>query len=387
MAKNNYFKSPMNYTGGKHKLLPQILPLFPENVNTFVDLFAGGANVAINVNAKRIIANDFDSKVIGIYKRFQELSIEEILSHIENRIKEFQLSKTNNEGFLALRDLYNSTKNEPLDLFVLICYSFNHQIRFNSKGEYNMPFGKDRSEFNDTIKKNLINFRERIEGMTFTSMDFRELKPEKLNPGDFVYCDPPYLITCATYNEKDGWNEQCERDLLSLLDKLDERGIYFALSNVLSNKGKENTILKEWCEKYHTVHLSNTYGNCSYHAKDKSTDSTDEVLIVNTVLGDDVRKRIFECQLNIDKAMLNIPNFEQTSETGLSTEELIKLCHEICSKTIGYDLASVKKEEIGTFIQNFVEKATNGKWTTNGVDGLYEWLIGHKKDDSNDISN
>ena len=39
--KNNYVKSPLNYTGGKHKLLPQILPLFPEEINTFVDLFTG----------------------------------------------------------------------------------------------------------------------------------------------------------------------------------------------------------------------------------------------------------------------------------------------------------------------------------------------------------
>jgi DNA adenine methylase Dam len=168
-----------------------------------------------------------------------------------------------------------------LDLFTLICYSFNNQIRFNSKGEYNMPFGKDKSSFNDSIRKNLINFRERIENVVFTSLDFRELKAEKLGEGDFVYCDPPYLITCATYNEQDGWNEQCERDLLALLDNLDERGVGFALSNVLTNKGRTNEILQEWCSKYHTVHLSNTYANCSYHAKDKTTDTTDEVLITN----------------------------------------------------------------------------------------------------------
>ena len=56
-----YIKSPLNYTGGKYKLLNQILPLFPEDINTFVDLFTGGCNVAINVNANRIIANDLCS--------------------------------------------------------------------------------------------------------------------------------------------------------------------------------------------------------------------------------------------------------------------------------------------------------------------------------------
>lgn len=280
-SKNDYKKSPMNYTGGKHKLLPQMVPMFPNGVKTFVDLFTGGANVAINVEAERVIANDFDSKVVGIYNRFKELGIDEILSYIDGRIAEYGLTKTNKDGYLALREHYNKTQDEPLDLFTLICYSFNNQIRFNSKGEYNMPFGKDRSSFNDSIRNNLISFREAIENIRFTSMDFRELKADKLGEGDFVYCDPPYLITCATYNEQDGWNEQCERDLLSLLDRLDERGVKFALSNVLTNKGKKNEILEEWSKKYNVIHLSNTYGNCSYHAKDKSSDTTDEVLILN----------------------------------------------------------------------------------------------------------
>ena len=243
--KNTYFKSPMNYTGGKHKLLPQIIPLFPKEINTFVDLFTGGANVAINVDAKNIVANDIDEKVIGVYKRFQELPIGDILHYVDNRIAAYELTKTNKEGYLEFREYYNknereNNKNEPLDLFTLICYSFNNQIRFNSKGEYNMPFGKDRSSFNDSIRNNLIQFRERIENINFTCFDFRELKVDKLKEGDFVYCDPPYLITCATYNEQDGWNEQCERDLLALLDKVNERGVKFALSNALTNKGRTN---------------------------------------------------------------------------------------------------------------------------------------------------
>lgn len=96
-----------------------------------------------------------------------------------------------------------------------------------------------------------------------------------------MYCDPPYLITCASYNEQDGWNETKERELLNLLDELNERGVRFALSNVLENKGKSNDILKEWSKKYKVHHLNNTYGNCNYHAKDKSNNTTDEVLIVN----------------------------------------------------------------------------------------------------------
>lgn len=292
MAKNKYVKSPMNYTGGKYKLLPQILPLIPENINTFVDLFTGGANVAVNVNAKRIIANDIESRVIGIYKRFQTESIDNIINKIETLIRKYDLSMENVDGYNEIRAYYNRLATDnivgdfPYDpnilLFVLICYSFNHQFRFNSKGEFNMPFGKDRSRFNDTMKQNLINFHMAIreKNIIFIDKDFTELKVDKLTSDDLVYCDPPYLITCATYNEKDGWNETREKELLSLLDRLNERGIRFALSNVLFSKGKTNDLLIEWGQKYNIHHLDYTYKNCNYHTKDKSS-KPDEVLITN----------------------------------------------------------------------------------------------------------
>lgn len=146
-----------------------------------------------------------------------------------------------------------------------------------------MPFGRNRSSFNLTLKRNFIKYIDKLNNIniSFTNEDFRDLKMESLNSNDFVYCDPPYLISCASYNEQDGWNKDYEKDLLNLLDSLNNKGIKFALSNVLENKGKSNDILKDWCKKYNTIHLNNTYGNCNYHAKDKSNNTTDEVLIIN----------------------------------------------------------------------------------------------------------
>ena len=286
---SNYIKSPMNYTGGKYKLLPQILPFFPTEINTFVDLFTGGGNIAVNVNANKIIANDNETHVIDIYKAFQNGydSVEGIINAIESYIAKYNLSIDNTEGFNKLRNDYNSNpfKSNYITstvLYVLICYSFNHQFRFNSKGEFNMPFGKNRSQWNDTMKKNLINFHKAIteKNIIFTNKDFTQLKIDKLSSNDFVYCDPPYLITCATYNEKDGWNENSERKLLELLDKLNSQSVKFALSNVLFSKGKTNDILIEWSQKYNVHHLDYTYQNCNYHTKDKES-KPDEVLITN----------------------------------------------------------------------------------------------------------
>ena len=278
----------MNYTGGKYKLLPQILPLFPTEINTFVDLFTGGGNIAVNVEANKIIANDFEPHIIEIYKTFQKYEIEELIKTIELAIQRFGLTIENVDNFNKFREYYNKHIEDgysfiiPVMLYVLICYSFNHQFRFNSKGEFNMPFGKNRSQWNDTMKKNLINFHKAItdKNIIFTNKDFNELKVDKLTSNDFVYCDPPYLITCATYNEKDGWNETCERNLLDLLDRLNSQGVKFALSNVLFSKGKTNDILIEWSKKYNVHHLDYTYQNCNYHTKDKDS-KPDEVLITN----------------------------------------------------------------------------------------------------------
>ena len=275
-----YIKSPLNYTGGKYKLLNQILPLFPEDINTFVDLFTGGCNVAINVNANRIIANDLCSEVISVYEGIQNGTTEENIRMIEETINEYSLSKENKEGYLEVRSYYNEGNKEWYIFYTLIAYGFNNQIRFNKKGEFNIPFGKDRSDFNPALKQKFRDFSDAIhnKNIKFTNYDFRKLSVDKLKENDFVYLDPPYLITDATYNM--GWNEEAEKDLLSLCDKLNEKGIKFAISNVLEHNGSKNEILIEWSKKYNINYLNYNYSNCNYHKKDNGHKSI-EVLITN----------------------------------------------------------------------------------------------------------
>ena len=280
-----YIKSPMNYTGGKFKILDRIIPSFPQNMNHFVDLFAGGLNVGINTQATTIYANDQITYLINLYRLFQSTSTDDLLKEIKDRIAYYRLSQTNADGYSALRSEYNRSKS-LLDLFVLACYSFNHQIRFNSRHEFNTPFGKERSSFNDSIEKNLILFCKALQNknIVLSADDFRVFDFSQLSKGDLVYCDPPYLITTGSYNDgkrgfKD-WTEKEEFDLLSLLDKLNKQGILFALSNVLAHKGQTNDMLIEWSNQYNIQYIDKNYSNCSYHFKDRDT-KTVEVLITN----------------------------------------------------------------------------------------------------------
>ena len=283
--KEELIKSPLNYTGGKFKLLPQILPLFPNDINTFIDLFSGGCNVGINVKANCIICNDIESHIVELLYELNKITKDQALYILKNTINKCQLSKVNEEGFMKIRDDYNNG-NTSWDMFyAMLTHAFNYQIRFNKNGKYNMPFGKNRSSFNSKLEKNFIKFVDKLNEINihFSNYDFNELNIDELNESDFIYCDPPYLITCASYNEQDGWDETKEKELLELLDKLNEKGIRFALSNVLEHKGKSNDILKEWSKKYTVHHLNKDYSNCSYHTKDKSKTSTDEILITNYI--------------------------------------------------------------------------------------------------------
>lgn len=154
----NNIKSPLNYTGNKYKLLPQILPLFPKHIDKFVDMFGGGGTVSANVNADKIICNDINRQLIKILQTIKREDIEDVLYGICGYINDYNLSKENQDGYIKLRNDYNLNKENWIMLYTLICYSFNNQIRFNSKGEFNMPFGKNRSSFNPQLKDKLIQF-------------------------------------------------------------------------------------------------------------------------------------------------------------------------------------------------------------------------------------
>ena len=283
VSRKKFLKSPLNYVGGKYKLLPQLLEYFPKEINTFVDMFSGGFNVGINVDSKKTICNDINSFIIDLYKELYKEPINNVLGHIQNRIDEYGLSKENEEGFKKFRIYYNKTKN-PIDLYTLSCYSFNYQFRFNNDKEYNNPFGRNRSQFSENMRNNLILFTEKLKNMNieFSSEQFDKLNLEGLTEKDFVYCDPPYLITTGSYNDgnrgfKD-WKEEEELKLYDMLDNLNDKHIKFALSNVIEHKGKENKLLKEWSKKYKVIYLTSDYSNSSYNTK---RDKSIEVLIVN----------------------------------------------------------------------------------------------------------
>ena len=109
-----------------------------------------------------------------------------------------------------------------------------------------------------------------------SSIDFRKFFSEKIyNKNDFVYIDPPYLITSSEYNKL--WDTKSESDLLAIIDKLDKKGVKFALSNVTHYNGNKNDLVIKWMKKYKVHKVKSNY--ISYHNNKQKEIS--EVLITN----------------------------------------------------------------------------------------------------------
>lgn len=281
---NKYIKSPINYIGCKHKLLTSILPLFPQNIDTFVDLFCGSGTIGLNVKSDKHVYNDINYKVLEILKTISEDDVDKILDDIEYIIDKYKLSKTNEDGFIELRKEYNIYRQGSVMLYTLMCYSFNYQCRFNNKGEYNSSFGRNRSQFSSRQCDNLQECSNVLKGQncTFSSYDFSEFDYSKLSENDFVYIDPPYLSTTGSYNDGrrmfGNYTEQKEYELYDVMAKLNRLHIKFAVSNNFS----VNSSIKDFVEQngYKVHHLYADYSNCNYQKKDKNS-KDDEVLIVN----------------------------------------------------------------------------------------------------------
>ena len=282
--------------GNKKKLINKgLIDLFPKDINTFYDLFAGSAIVSMNVEANKYFVNDIDYHLYELYAMFKVFSDDVIIRHIEDRIDEYGLARERTKrneykdkekieqykaAYMKLRTEYNKYQGaNVLDFYTLMFYSFSQQFRFNSKGDFNMPCGNDCfSDKNREYISNGTKFFKR-DNVKINNGDFQKLCVEELNKDDFVYLDPPYFNTTATYNENNGWSEDDENTLYSLCERLNENKIKFGISNVFENKNIKNQKLIDWCDKNKwNVY---TFDKFTYMACGKGNSNAKEVFITN----------------------------------------------------------------------------------------------------------
>ncbi|MFA5024483.1 MAG: Dam family site-specific DNA-(adenine-N6)-methyltransferase [Patescibacteria group bacterium] len=294
-------RSPLFYVGDKYKLMKQLVCLFPSEIDNFYEPFVGGGTVFLNIEANKYYLNDNDKNLVNIHKFLIESAKnpDEFFKSVEKIIKKYHLSRSykediippalkkewkktyfarfNKEGYDKLRLLVNKHyKNDSLILYILLIYGFNRMLRFNGGGKFNLPVGN--VDFNKNVVSALNNYFGFVKDkkIRLTSNDFRTyFSGRKYSKNDFVYLDPPYLITASEYNKR--WDQEAEADLLKQIDNLDKKGVKFALSNVTRYNGSKNDLLIEWMKKYKSHKIESNYIN--YHNNSKK--QIKEVLVTN----------------------------------------------------------------------------------------------------------
>lgn len=279
--KKNIIRSPFFYVGDKYKLMHQINDLIPKNISQYIEPFVGGGSSAINSLGREYILNDIDEYVIKLHEELIKYSNkpEELFDKLFKLIDHYGLScsfrgiivpdelkkqhvktyyaKYNKEAYKKMRDDFNENKDITL-LYLLLIYGFNHMIRFNSFGKFNLPVGN--VDFNKNVYKALNDYLDFMKNnkVKFYNKDYQEfLLSLEIDKDAYVFLDPPYLISMSEYNKL--WNEKKEIELCEFLDKLNNRGVKFGITNLITHKGKENTTFKKWSEKYIVHPISSNY--------------------------------------------------------------------------------------------------------------------------------
>lgn len=297
-----YKESPIFYMGNKYKLLKDIIPLFPNECDVFIDGFGGSGVVSINYKGKnRTIYNEYNPNIYNLVKIFKDNNYNTLDNYIQNVIDKYDLKtgKKRNmfdseEAFLddtnAKKIRYNKFRtqyNESLrggqnylNLYILSIFSCNHLIRFNTKDEFNASFGSN-GDYNDNLKNKIKNGIEGLKEVELSNKDFFNLDLSILSKDSFVYVDPPYLNTTAVYNEKrayGGWDIDSDYKLFKTLEELNKKGIKWGFSNVFVNRGISNEHLIKWCNdnNWNVFHLKRNYNPFS-----RGNSNNDEVYICN----------------------------------------------------------------------------------------------------------
>lgn len=301
MENKKTIRSPFFYVGDKYKLMPQLKQLMPKDIEQYIEPFVGGGSSFLNSKGTSYMLNDVDSYVVELHRQIGSYTgkAEELFEELFDIIDFYGLScsyrgicvpeemkkkylktyysKYNKDAYIRMRKDFNERKDDFLRLYLLLIYGFNHMIRFNGKGDFNLPVGN--VDFNNNVYQALNNYLKFVgeHEIEFFNMDYISfLEKIKFENNSYVFLDPPYLISMSEYNKL--WNDKKEDELCEYLDMLNDRGIKFGITNLIIHKGKVNRRFLDWSKKYCAYDVKSNY--ISFNDNTIKADSQ-EVFVTN----------------------------------------------------------------------------------------------------------
>lgn len=220
----------LKWAGSKTAILHRIQALLPEG-DRLVEPFVGSGAVFLNTDYPRYLLSDNNPDLIHLYQTLQK----EGEAFIAECKALFTPENNTAERYYAFRDKFNRIR-QPRKRSILFVYlnrhGYNGLCRYNSRGIYNVPFGRyKRPYFPETEMR---NFHEKSQQADFVISDFAPVMRDT-NSTDVVYADPPYVKLSKTANftnySSTGFGEDKQALLAELAQELSKRGTAVLISN------------------------------------------------------------------------------------------------------------------------------------------------------------
>lgn len=269
----------VKWAGGKMQLLETIEKHLPEKFNRYFEPFVGGGALLFKIQPKSFSINDSNEELMAAFNCFQNDDLfnslkEELIKHEQNHSEKYFYSVREEDRDELFNCLPIHVRAARMIYLNKAC--FNGLYRVNSKGFYNVPFGKkdkvicfDRDNF-----ENLRSFFKNRKAV-ITNCDF-ESAVKNAKKGDFVYFDPPYDTwenkDSFTSYDKHAFGKEEQIRLAKVYKKLAEKGVYVMLSN-------HNTEFIR--ELYKDYHINIIPAKRMINSNGKGRGVVEEVLITN----------------------------------------------------------------------------------------------------------
>lgn len=279
---------PLKSQGIKTKLVPWIKSIIPKTEGRWIEPFLGTGVVAFNLASNKPILNDINPYIIQFYKDIQAKKITPgiVRKYLETEGRKLAFSNDYGyEHFRFIKDHFNKY-HSSLDFLFLSRAGFNGMMRFNKKGEWNIPFCKKPNRFSKSYITKIVNQVEAVskiikDDWEFCNEDFSKiiLMAQK---GDIIYCDPPYLGRYVDYFTN--WDEKDEEKLFHLLENTDA---YFILSTWHHNNFRKNKMIEKYWNKFNIITRDHFYHS---GGKIENRNSIVEALVFNFEINKDIKK-------------------------------------------------------------------------------------------------
>lgn len=223
----------LKWAGGKRRLVPYLAQFIPLPAQRLVEPFAGSAalSLALAASVESLWLNDLNPELINVFRQLKEHP-----SRLIDRTKDlFDPVNNTAEVYYQLRNVFNMS-HDGLERAALFLYlnrhGYNGLCRFNTAGEFNVPFGRYNMPYFPA--RELQEAASILTKADISMLDFEDVL-DRCVPGDVVYCDPPYVPLSDTASFTDyspgGFGAADHKRLAAVAQRAAERGVLVIVSN------------------------------------------------------------------------------------------------------------------------------------------------------------